>query len=45
MNEIFRYEITEFSAADVASLDGNPVVFTSFKWDMWNRVHICTNQT
>lgn len=45
MNEIFRYEISEFNAADVTSLDGNPVIFTSFKWDMWNRIHICTNQT
>lgn len=45
LNEIYRYEITEFSVADVPSQDGNPVAFTSFKWDMWNRVHICTNQT
>ncbi len=45
MTEIFRYEVTEFTASDVPSLDGNQVVFTSFKWDMWNRVHVCTNQT
>ena len=44
MNEIYRYEITEFSASDVTSIDDTEVVFTRFKWDMWNRVHVCTNQ-
>lgn len=44
MNEIYRYEITEFNASDVTSIDDSEVVFTSFKWDMWNRVHVCTNQ-
>lgn len=29
----------------MAVTDDQPVIFSSLKWDMWNRVHLCTNKT
>lgn len=45
LKESFRFDVTEYSAAQVPVHDEVPVVFSSFKWDMWNRVHLCTNKT
>lgn len=45
LKESFRFDCTEFAAADVPVTDDQPVVFSSLKWDMWNRVHLCTNKT
>ena len=46
LKESFRYDVGEFSSSDVpCGPDEEPVVFGSFKWDMWNRVHLCTNKT
>lgn len=45
LKESHRYEIGEFGADQVPNSDEEPVVFSSFKWDMWNRVHLCTNKT
>ena len=33
-----------FSAADVPAPEDEPtVIFNSLKWDLYNRVHVCTN--
>jgi WD40 repeat protein len=45
LKESFRYEVVEFNANQVPTSDDQPVVFSSLKWDMWNRVHLCTNKT
>lgn len=45
LKESFRYEVTEFAASQVPVTDDQPVVFSSLKWDMWNRVHVCTDKT
>jgi hypothetical protein len=45
LKESFRFEVTEFAASHVPVTDDQPVVFSSLKWDMWNRVHLCTNKT
>lgn len=45
LKESYRFEVTEFAASQVPCQDEQPVVFSSLKWDMWNRVHVCTNKT
>lgn len=46
LQESFRFEVKEFSASDIPCPpnDDAPVVFSGLKWDMWNRVHLCTNK-
>ncbi len=42
--DAYRLEQSTFSAADVPVPEEDPaVVFNSLKWDLYNRVHVCTN--
>jgi len=41
----FRLDFVTFSNTDVVNNLDTPVEFHSLKWDMYSRVHVCTNLT
>ena len=45
--DAYRLEMVQFLPDDVPVSDDNPpdgpIFFTSFKWDNYNRVHLCSN--
>jgi len=47
LEDAFRLEMVQFLPDDVPVSEDNPpdgpIFFTSFKWDNYNRVHLCSN--
>ena len=41
----YRLDLATFSNTDVVNNLDTPVEFHSLKWDMYSRVHVCTNLT
>lgn len=41
----YRLDVATFSTTDVVNNLDTPVEFHSLKWDMYSRVHVCTNLT